>query len=355
MKILVIGAYGYTGQLICDELSRQSINFDVSGKSQDKLESFCSSKKISFKSNLIGDIKDDIFCDYLVDNYQVFINCAGPYNEESKKLLEKIANNSKKYIDLSGEVSFIKSSFETYNDLAKTNQSTIVHGCAFESLLMDLLAQKMIKKPIKNIYSFYWFNKHIVSPGTRITMKLAQYYDLFKINDYEWQPALKDDFCFTFQKNETLYQSVNYPLPEIVFNYWNYHPQKAQSFVFLPQNEVGYMGNRQSLQKPKSETYQKLLKRKKSGPTQLERDTHFSQLFLKVEFEDGTKKTVGISNKDMYQTTAVGVVLVLKQLLKSDGIFGIINPAKLFVNSELEALNLLNCQLINETILIEEC
>ena len=355
MKIIIIGAYGYTGQLICEELARQFINFEVSGKSLDKLKSYCSLKNISFNSNLVGDIKDEKFCDYLIDNYKLFINCAGPYNEESKKLLEKAVKNSKKYIDLSGEVSFIKSSFETYNDLAIANQSTIVHGCAFESLLMDLLAQKVIQKTVKNIYSFYWFNKHIVSPGTRITMKLAQYYDLYKINDYEWQPALKDDFCFTFQKNEILYQSVNYPLPEIVFNYWNYHPQKAQSFVFLPQNEVGYMGNRQSLQKTKSETYQKLLKRKKAGPSQLERDTHFSQLFLKIEFEDDTNKTVGINNKDMYQTTAVGVVLVLKKLLKADTTYGVINPAKLFVNSEMEALNQLNCQLINEDIKIEQC
>jgi short subunit dehydrogenase-like uncharacterized protein len=356
MKIVVIGAYGYTGQLICNELVKANIDFDICGRSNEKLIDLA--KTLYFNDSKIntGDIKQLDFVNHLMANYNLFINCAGPYNEESNLLLKNSATNSKVYIDLTGEVSFIKSSYEKYNALAKTHQATIIHGCAFESLPFDLMAQKYITKPVENMYTFYWFNKHLVSPGTRITMKLAQYYDLYRIEDYEWKLATKNDFCFTTSIDNEVYKTANYPLPEIAFFKWNYQPKSAQSFVFLPQSEVNYIGERKTQLKTKSDTYNRLKNRKKAGPNKTERENHHSKLTLKVTYTDQSDLTISMTNVDMYKTTAKGVKLTVEAILNSKVIDnGVINPAKLFKNKEIETLANLNFKLVDDKIEIKQC
>ncbi len=356
MKIIIIGAYGFTGQLICKELIKSNLHFDVCGRNAIKINQLIELFELKKHPLLIGDIKNKNFTHQLIKQYDIFVNCAGPYNEESNFFLKTIAESGKIYLDLSGEVSFIKSSFDKYHLIAQSNHSTIIHGCAFESLPFDLLAQKYITKPVKNIFTFYWFNKHLVSPGTRITMKLAQYYDLYKINNSEWQLISKNDLCFkTFINNEP-YRTVNYPLPEIPFFKWNYQPNKAQSFLWLPKNEVNYIKERNGMSKTKEETYLRLQKRKKRGPLLTERKAHFSKLILDVTFKDDTKLQLGLSNIDMYQTTALSIALSLIQILQTKNLpKGVVNPAKLFLNKEHETLNALNCKKLDDTFLIETC
>lgn len=356
MKIVVIGAYGYTGKLICNELFKANIEFDICGRSNEKLINL--KNKFNFNDSKIncGDIKQFDFVNHLINNYQLFINCAGPYNEESHLLVEKVAINSKIYLDLTGEVSFIKSSHDKFNKLAQQHQSSIIHGCAFESLPFDLLAQKYISKKVENIYTFYWFNKHLVSPGTRITMKLAQYYNLYRIDNYKWKLATKNDFCFSTLINNEVFKSANYPLPEIAFFKWVHQPKSAQSFVFLPQSEANFMGERKTQVKTKSDIYNRLKSRKKEGPSQTERENHHSKLSLKVIYTDLSELNISMTNVDMYQTTAKGVKLTIDAILSNKNIeTGVINPAKLFKGNEIETLDCLNFKILKHKTEITAC
>ena len=43
MKIVLIGAYGYTGKIICDILEKENISFSIAGRDIDKLNQIKSS------------------------------------------------------------------------------------------------------------------------------------------------------------------------------------------------------------------------------------------------------------------------------------------------------------------------
>ena len=78
-----------------------------------------------------------------------------------------------------GEIGFIKKSKDYLQEISVNNKSLIIHGCAFESLVSDLILQSLRKKnEIKSVKTFYKFNQKKVSPGTRITMKLSKYREL---------------------------------------------------------------------------------------------------------------------------------------------------------------------------------
>ena len=65
-----------------------------------------------------GDILDKAFACRLATNFNLLINCAGPFTEESAVLLEEAVKNGTHYIDISGEIGFVKSSYEKYDAIA---------------------------------------------------------------------------------------------------------------------------------------------------------------------------------------------------------------------------------------------
>jgi short subunit dehydrogenase-like uncharacterized protein len=351
MRISIIGAYGYTGRLICEELAKREIRFQAIGRNLEKLQTFSAEFDHSvpffqFDIRIITDVEKIIECS------DIIINCAGPFTEESPLLLEQCVYAGKIYIDITGEVDFVKQSREKWNDIARTRGALIIHGCAFESLFVDLGVQYISKgaSRLKAVQTFYWFNKMVVSPGTKMTMKLSKYRGFPSIENGNWSLNQASKKWKVAWGSEEQYHSIVYPLPEIAFMHWEYRVDHCCSYLLLDELEAKYFNFEKNPKPITLDDVDHLRKSKKEGPTESVRKDQKNIIIIRITGESGSTEYLSISSSDMYMATAKSVVFTVEALLKFPLEWsGVIAPATIFKGKETDILAKLGAKL-NEII-----
>ena len=357
MRISIVGAYGYTGRLICAELENAGIPFSIFGRNEKKIEELKEKLK-SVSLALALDMRKEEDVQLVIDESDLIVNCAGPFTEEAQLLTRSAAKNGKKYLDITGELGFVRNSYVNNHAESLKNKACLVHGCAFESLVADLIIHLLVKgqTKIKSIRSFYWFNQKKFSPGTRITMKLSKFRALEKISDGAWSIGniFSDQLKVHWSNSlDTHFKAVPYPLPEIAYAYWNYEPKKAESFILLTEDEVMFVGGSKQSDEPAIDALDKLREFKPSGPTKEELNAQRSILAIEIIEENGTVSSAVVNARNMYQTTALAIRLCVEELIQNPAKFsGVISPAKIFDGKEEQTLKALNVEYEIENKLI---
>lgn len=335
MKILLIGAYGYTGKIIADELERNKISFSIAGRDQIKIEEL-KDKYSSIEKDLTIDLNEAGSINFPLDQFDLFINCAGPFTEESEKFCSALARQKNKiYIDISGEVNFVQRSIETNHEIAKLNNTTIVHACAFESMLTDLSAGILMSKKANPIglFSFYSFSSSKPSPGTKITMKLSKLRNFSHYQNGKLTPVeqLKIGVILNGQRMA----AVPYPLPENMLFQFRYNVKNTGSFLLLSDQEASFVVSSELPVKSASDEYEKIKKFKSAGPNEDERKNQHYVLYTLVKYDDQTLISLQLKGVDMYGATAKITTSVVKKFLSKNSIEkGVISPGEIFKNEE---------------------
>ncbi|MFT6246212.1 MAG: short subunit dehydrogenase-like uncharacterized protein [Salibacteraceae bacterium] len=346
MRILIVGAYGYTGKLISKELAGNGIAFTIAGKNEEKLKSL-QEEISSIEKSIVCDLTTEDALNEIIQAADLFINCAGPFTEESSAFVAKIAESGKTYLDITGELGFVKDSRELHHEKCLEMNALIIHGVAFESLLTDLVLQMIppaISKEEINVY--YQFNDNRVSPGTRITMKISKYRKSLHIKDGAWADIDVYKQFHDVKLNGEDYSGIPYPLPEIAFAHWNYKPKNVNCYMLAPRELALYVQPSTVNPDELESTLERLKTRKKAGPTFEQRATQRCQIIVKVEGSSWIVKT-----HNMYQLTAECIRLTVQELVTKRTLSGVLNPAQVFRGKEVETLKALNVSVKNESIL----
>ena len=348
MRIALIGAYGFTGKLISHELQNFKLPFTAYGRNVEKLTELKNEYScIDAISGIDLRKKDDV--SVIISNSDIIINCAGPFTEEATLILEQIADSGKIYLDITGEIGFVRSSHEKFNARAQKSNSLIIHGCAFESLVADLGLVYISEKlgSIKNVRTFYNFNQLKASPGTKMTMKLSKFRKILKIDKQNWSESnFKDDQLHITIDKKSEHIAIPYPLPEIAYSLWNYSAHKAESFLLVGLKEAKYFKGASDDSGDSLETLDAIRLRKRKGPTTEERAMQKSALVLDVESDSNQVLQVLLESSDMYLTTAKAIVLSVEKLLQIDNKpNGVISPGQLFKGNVMAALKDLEVEL----------
>lgn len=328
MNTIVIGGYGYTGRLICKELSDNGIEFSVAGRDESKLEAF-KDESSEVHGTLLCDLRKEEDLDKILD-YDIIVNCAGPFTEESALLLEKVASSGKVYMDITGELGFVKDSHEKYDLKAKASNTMIIHGAAFESMISDLLLEKVLpdNDEVDTIKVYYHFNQKRVSPGTKITMKLSKYRKLLGIKDGHWKEL---DLINEFQDIEVEnheFTAVPYPLPEVAFTSWNHDLKEINTYLLLNRDDAKFISPNKSLVSELTETLDRLRSIKKDGPDKEERAGQISTIYYHLSnHKDAWWK---LQSHDMYGITAKCIRILVQEASRGNKINGVVSPASLF-------------------------
>ena len=351
MRISIVGAYGFTGKIICEEFNKNNYSYSIYGrdiKILNKLKSG-NSNIINSKSINLRITKD---VNYLIENSDIIINCAGPFTEESFLLVEKVAESGKIYLDISGEIGFIKKSKDYLQEISINNKSLIIHGCAFESLVSDLILQSLREKnEIKSVKTFYKFNQKKVSPGTRITMKLSKYRESFKVKNNQWLNCdFKNDLIQIINKEDSSEVAVPYPLPEVAFSKWNFEVNQAESFLIIDENDSKYMTSRRIVEGDALEELDKLRLKKFKGPELKDRMSQKCELFVNINQESIHPRTIEAEIIDTYLLTAKAIFFSVENILKKNlKLYGIVSPAQIFNGNPLKTIQNLGVKLNHQS------
>ncbi|MDN3640744.1 saccharopine dehydrogenase NADP-binding domain-containing protein [Simiduia curdlanivorans] len=188
--LVVYGATGYTGRLVCEYLNqRYGVNGDVkwamAGRSRAKLEQVRDEMGIPKGIPLVvADAGNVESVKSLVAQTQVILTTVGPYQKYGSELVGLCCEVGTDYVDLCGEPAWMHEMIAQYGAAAKASGARIVFSCGFDSvpfdlgvLFLQLAALKKWGKPLARVKGRVRAMKGTFSGGTlesfRLTMKAA--------------------------------------------------------------------------------------------------------------------------------------------------------------------------------------
>lgn len=142
--VVVYGATGYTGQLVAEYMAQRysdnhGLSWAIAGRSQEKLEGVQSEFGLpSSIPLLVADAGDADSLVTMAKRAKVVLTTVGPYTYYGEPLLKACAETGTDYVDLTGEVLWMKDMIERYSKAAQKSGARIVHSCGFDSIPFDL-------------------------------------------------------------------------------------------------------------------------------------------------------------------------------------------------------------------------
>ncbi|MCL6417748.1 saccharopine dehydrogenase NADP-binding domain-containing protein [Aestuariirhabdus sp. Z084] len=144
LGIIVYGATGYTGRLVCEYLNKQyGVNGDVkwamAGRSEEKLISVRDEMGIPEGVPLVvADSSDLASIQSMAERTQVLLTTVGPYQLYGSDVVGACVKAGTDYVDLCGEPAWMHEMIGTYGEAAKASGARIVFSCGFDSVPFDL-------------------------------------------------------------------------------------------------------------------------------------------------------------------------------------------------------------------------
>ncbi len=339
MKIIVVGATGYTGKLVCKQLDKENIHFDITGRDMTGLL-LLKEKYKSIDNIVIADVMDKKGVDEIL-NSDIIINCVGPFYIYANLLLEAVVKQSKIYFDISGEELFVDNSIEKFAETSKSNGAVLVHSAAFESALVEVMVNLLMQnsRGVESVNSYYRFEQSKPSPGTRFTMKLSRFIETFIIKNGEKIKTnnIANDIGSSFEVNGSQYYPIHYPMPEIPLLAYKFGIKNIASFLLVDKLSASVSKNAIGNKSEMADVIRRFIKRKSKGPTEMQRENQYFDLIVDVKYDNDTNKQMRLSGKDMYMITAKIISYLVRTILKSSIKFkGIVTPYELIKGEEKE-------------------
>jgi short subunit dehydrogenase-like uncharacterized protein len=143
--IVVFGATSFVGQILCEYLFERhgadgGVKWAMAGRSKTKLQSVRSSlgEDASGIDLLTADASDEGALRDMCAQTRVVISTVGPYALYGSPLVKVCVETGADYMDLAGEVQWIRRMLEAHESEAAESGARIVHCCGFDSVPSDL-------------------------------------------------------------------------------------------------------------------------------------------------------------------------------------------------------------------------
>ena len=145
--VIVLGATGYTGLRVCEYLQDRAKEcgqtWAVAGRNASTLEPLVS--QYGADGIIVADCNISVECDALVAQGKVLANLAGPYFGRAEKVVEACAKAGVHYLDLTGELLFVRSLVDNYHETAQASGARIAPVAGYEALPYDLMALALLE------------------------------------------------------------------------------------------------------------------------------------------------------------------------------------------------------------------
>ena len=155
IDIVVWGATGLTGRLMCEHLAQHApaeIRWKIAGRSEPALARMLSELsgpgvRCSPKGVLVGDAKDAEAAARIAKSTLLVLAAAGPFHRFSAAILRACVAQGTHYVDITGEiVPYVRESVADNHAAAAASGAKIVHCAGFDSVPSDLLSCLAIER-----------------------------------------------------------------------------------------------------------------------------------------------------------------------------------------------------------------
>jgi short subunit dehydrogenase-like uncharacterized protein len=148
--IVLYGATGSVGRLTARYLAqtRAEVRIALAGRSEERLHAVRQTLPEHARdwAVIIADPSRPDTLNQLAARSRVIVSMVGPYGGIGLAIVAACAGSGTDYIDLAGELPFVRRSIDSYHAQAVENGSRIVHSCGFDSIPSDLAAYALHRK-----------------------------------------------------------------------------------------------------------------------------------------------------------------------------------------------------------------
>ena len=131
--IALLGATGYTGRLVAEELARRGVPHRLGARNPEKLGRLSAP---AFADTFVVDVGEAGRLDVFLEGAACVISTVGPFTRLGMPVVEAAARNGVAYVDSTGEWPFMEEVYRRFGDTG----SPIVPACGFDYLPGDLAA-----------------------------------------------------------------------------------------------------------------------------------------------------------------------------------------------------------------------
>ncbi|ORC86874.1 uncharacterized protein TM35_000251700 [Trypanosoma theileri] len=172
-SLVVLGATGYTGKLVCQYISSLDASsigsWAIAGRSEEKLNALKKDLCMDNISVLVADLANPGSLDKVCSSTTVLISCTGPFTLVGMPVVESCIRCKTHYVDSTGEFNFVRQVAERFHEEAKKEGITLVSCCGFDSVPADLGNYVVHQAPgveMKEVRAFYQLSSSGISGGT---------------------------------------------------------------------------------------------------------------------------------------------------------------------------------------------
>ncbi|MFA5669017.1 MAG: saccharopine dehydrogenase NADP-binding domain-containing protein [Balneolaceae bacterium] len=173
--IILIGATGFTGRRAAKYLKEHApeLNIGIAARNESRLSSLASQLGYSTSSTFVVDTLNKETVDKVAAIAKVIISTAGPFSLYGEQVIASCVEHGTHYLDITGEVDFIKSMMNKYGDLAVKNKCLLIPFSGFDSVPADIatyLISKKFENPETLQIKAYYKTKGGLNGGTIASM-----------------------------------------------------------------------------------------------------------------------------------------------------------------------------------------
>ncbi|MGN8225959.1 saccharopine dehydrogenase family protein [Gracilimonas sp. BCB1] len=174
--LILIGATGFTGRRAAgylQELAPEDFNWGIAARNPDKISALADKLNIANDRCFIVDNLNKERVDEVVQKTKIILTTAGPFSLYGENVIAACAKFGTHYLDITGEVGFIKEMRDKYEETAQKSGSLLIPFSGFDSVPADVAAfllQKEFDQPEKLSIKSYYSISGGFNGGTIATM-----------------------------------------------------------------------------------------------------------------------------------------------------------------------------------------
>lgn len=141
--LVVYGATGFTGRLVCEYLSKRSksvngLRWAMAGRSIEKLKKVQGEIGCTDIPLIAADSSSPSSIIKMVEATRLILTTVGPYQKYGEPLFKACAESGTDYVDLTGEPNWLRNMIDAYHTTAEANGARLLSACGFDSIPSEL-------------------------------------------------------------------------------------------------------------------------------------------------------------------------------------------------------------------------
>ncbi len=317
-KILVYGAYGYTGTLIAELAAQKNLPVVLSGRNKDKVQALADRLNLPWNA---ASLDDDASLDAAMKDCAMVLHCAGPYVRTYRQMAKACLRNRVHYLDITGEIEVFEG-LAAMDEKAKTAGVMLLPGVGFDVVPTDCTAARL-KELLPDATHLELAFKSVgsqLSHGTASTMVMSLGQpNLQRINGKITEvPIGKHSITVDFGRGPTVASGI--PWGDVSTAFYTTGIPNVSTYISLPASArkglkmARYLGPilRSSFVQKRA---QARVEKAPAGPTASQRAESFSLIWGQARNAAGVRKTVRLKTLNGYELTAKASLYVAEQVL----------------------------------------